>query len=146
MLSQFFANLIFALHIFFVLFYTLVPFTDIKRHPELHILHLFTGPLLFIHWLANSNECALTHMESILRGGVEPENSFFYNLVDPIYRPTSDDAVKQFIWVVSIALWLVTLVKFIKNPCVLTDFIKTVKNGGVRPVAVERVVLVHEQV
>ena len=146
MLSRFVANLIFVLHLAFILFYALTPFTNIKRHPELHILHLFTGPLLFIHWLANSNECALTYLENALRGGVEPENSFFYNLVDPVYRPTSDAAVKQLIWVVSIALWLITLVKFIKNPCVLVDFIKTVKNGWVHPVAVERVVIVHEQV
>ena len=73
------ANVIWALHILFVLFFVTVPFLDIMEHPELHILHLMTGPLLFVHSLANSDECALTRIEMLFRGDAEKGNSFFYN-------------------------------------------------------------------
>jgi len=121
-MNEFFANAIWLLHIAFILFYTLTPFTDIHKFPELHILMLFTGPLLWVHWLCNSDECSLTRMELMLRGDIEKRESFFYNLVSPIYQPTDDQQVRQIMWVVSIGLWLITLSKFIKNPCIFKDF------------------------
>jgi len=132
-MNTFLANLIFILHILFILFYVVVPFLNIKKHPELHILHLCTGPLLFIHWIANSSECALTRLEMFFRGETEQSNSFFFNLVNPIYKPAGDHEIRQLIWVLSIGLWLITLTKFIKNPCVMTDFIRDVKAGRRRP-------------
>jgi hypothetical protein len=125
-----FANIIWILHILFVLFFTGVPFLDIKRFPELHILHLMTGPLLWVHWLANSDECALTRIEMFLRGDTEKGESFFYNLVAPIYAQSDDTAIRQTIWFVSIVLWLITLTKFIKNPCVFKTFMHKLRNGG----------------
>lgn len=123
------ANLVWVLHILFVLFFVTVPFLDIMEYPELHILHLMTGPLLWVHWLANSDECALTRIEMFFRGDAEKTNSFFYNLVQPIYQPTDDRVLRQGIWVVSIGLWLITLTKFIKNPCVFKAFLGKLRNG-----------------
>lgn len=136
-MNTFLANLIWLLHIAFIIFYAVTPFTDIHRFPELHILLLFTGPCLFVHWLANSDECALTHLEMLFRGGEKTE-SFFYNLVQPVYQPTDDRQVRSFIWAASIALWLITLVKFIKNPCVFKDFFRKAlgKQTDSNPVAV----------
>lgn len=121
-MNEFFANVIWLLHIAFILFYTIVPFTDIHKFPELHILMLATGPLLWVHWLCNSDECSLTRLELMLRGDIEKRESFFYNLVSPIYQPTDDRQVRQIMWAVSIGLWLVTLSKFIKNPCIFKNF------------------------
>jgi hypothetical protein len=141
-MNEFLANLIFVLHILFILFFTLVPFTNIKSFPELHILHLFTGPLLFVHWLANSSDCALTQMERFFRGDdFSDDKSFFFNLVNPIYKPTDDAVLKQIIWALSIGLWLITVTKFIKNPCVLRDFWNKVKYG---PNYREEVILVEK--
>jgi len=124
-MNTFLANLIWLLHFAFILFYTITPFTDIHRFTELHILLLFAAPCIWVHWLANSDECALTHLEMFFRGGdIEKTDSFFYNLVQPVYQPTDDRHVRQFIWFASIALWLITLVKFIKNPCVFKNFFR----------------------
>lgn len=128
-MNQFLANLIWLLHIAFILFYVITPFTDIHKYTEMHILMLATGPLLWIHWLCNSDECALTHLENFFRGGVEKKDSFFFNLVQPIYQPTNDQQIRQFIWVASISLWLITLAKFIKNPCVFKNFFRRAIHG-----------------
>jgi hypothetical protein len=149
-MNTFAANLIFILHLLFIAFYSVVPFLDFTRFPELAILHLATGPLLFIHWIFNSQECALTRLEMFFRGETNQNNSFFYNLVAPIYSPTDDATLKQIIWVLAIGLWLITVTKFIKNPCVMTDFIQTVKNGGRRPIQpvqpiAKRVILVRSE-
>lgn len=147
-MQHFLANLIWVLHILFVLFFVSVPFLDIMEFPELHVLHLMCGPLLFVHWLANSDECALTRIEMFLRGDAEKTNSFFYNLVQPIYQPTDDRLMRQGIWVVSIALWLITLTKFIKNPCVFRSFLHKARYGtssAPRPTAtLEEVVIVQQ--
>lgn len=133
-MNGFLANVIWVLHILFILFFCLVPFFDIQKTPELHILHLFTGPLLFIHWIANSDECALTRIELMLRGGsIQKNESFFFNLVEPIYKPTGDAEVRKVIWALSIGLWLITVSKFIKNPCVFKDFFSRAMNGGRLP-------------
>jgi len=152
-MNTFLANLIWILHICFVLFFVVTPFLDIEEYPELHILHLMCGPLLFIHWIAGSDECALTRMEMFFRGTEEKQTSFFYNLVQPIYQPTDDRLIRQWIWVVSIALWLITLTKFIKKPCVFRNFLTKVRNGGrpVPPVApvdapLEQIVIVQGSV
>lgn len=134
MINGFLANVIWVLHILFILFFCLVPFFDIQKTPELHILHLFTGPLLFIHWIANSDECALTRLELMLRGGsIQKNESFFFNLVEPIYKPTGDAEVRKVIWALSIGLWLITVSKFIKNPCVFKDFFSRAMHGGRLP-------------
>lgn len=110
-----------VLHIIFVIFYCLVPFLPLETFEEAHILHLATGPLLFIHWWLNSDECCLTQLECAVTGKPK-DDSFFYNLVSPIYHQASDCDVRRMVWIVSILLWLITVAKFIRTPDPLKRF------------------------
>ena len=122
-----------VLHILFVMFYVLIPFMPLHVMEELHILHLATGPLLFVHWALNSDECCLTQMECAITGKPKGD-SFFYNLVSPIYHQATDCDIRRMVWAVSIVLWLITLIKFIRRPDTLKVFwgrVKDIMSGRV---------------
>lgn len=114
------ATVIRLLHYAFILFYMVAPFTN---NPSFLVLHLMTGPLLWVHWYTLSDECSLTLLECWFRGIPynERHDSFFFNLVNPIYKFDSDADVRKFIWIVSIALWMITLIKVLHNPSILTE-------------------------
>lgn len=116
---EFTALLIRLLHYLFILFYVVAPLTN---NDSLLLLHLMTGPLLWVHWYALSDECSLTLLECWCRGIPydERQESFFFNLVNPIYKFESDASVRKLVWMVSIALWLVTLAKVVNDPGILT--------------------------
>lgn len=116
MKSVFLANVIKVLHILFVLWCIVIPFTN--NEPML-VLHLIVLPMLWLHWITNQDTCALTLIERHLRG-VESKDSFFHNVVSPIYV-ISDNNMRTLAWAVSIALWFVTLSKILKNPGMIKD-------------------------
>ena len=115
-MNDFLANLIWVLHIVFILWFVITPFTNNK--PML-ALHFVGGASLFVHWALGQDTCALTLIEQKLRG-VECQDSFFFNLVSPIYK-ISDEELRPFVWVVSLALWGITVSKIIKDPSILTS-------------------------
>jgi hypothetical protein len=115
-MNDFLANLIWILHILFILWFVLTPFTNNK--PML-ALHFVGGASLFVHWALGQDTCTLTLIEQKLRG-VECKDSFFFNLVSPIYK-ISDEQLRPFVWIVSLALWSVTVSKIIKDPSILTS-------------------------
>jgi hypothetical protein len=85
------------------------------------VLHLSTGPSLAFHWITNNDTCSLTLLEMKLRGIEKCDESFFFKIVSPIYKPTwCDDSGKQLIWVISILLWLVTVAKVVRKPGMVT--------------------------
>lgn len=110
------ANVCWLLHIAFVLWVMVVPFTN--NEPML-VLHLVVMPFLWFHWLLHDDTCALTLMERHLRG-VSHDESFFHNLVSPVYK-INDSDVRSASWVVSILLWLLTLSKVLKRPRMVRD-------------------------
>lgn len=117
--NQFLANLIWVLHMFFIVWFLVTPFTNNK--PML-ALHFVGGASLFVHWALNQDTCAMTLLEQKLRG-VECQETFFHNLVSPIYK-ISDDQMRPLVWIVSVALWSVTATKIIKDPTIITDLFK----------------------
>lgn len=114
--NAFLANVCWALHIAFVLWVLIVPFTN--NEPML-VLHLFVLPFLWFHWWVNDDTCALTLAERSLRG-VSSEESFFHNLVSPVYK-IQDSDVRSASWVISILLWLVTLAKVLQRPAMVRE-------------------------
>ena len=58
-------------------------------------------------------------MERHLRG-VSSDESFFHNLVSPIYI-LPDAAVKNGVRGISVVLWLITLSKVLKRPQMIRD-------------------------
>lgn len=125
------ATFIRLLHYAFIMFYVIAPFTN---NSSLLLLHLMTGPLLWVHWYTLSDECSLTLLECWFRGipYSQRQESFFFNLVSPIYKFKSDADVRKFIWIVSIALWMVTLIKVLNNPGILTETFRQAWNGPPR--------------
>lgn len=110
------ANLIWLLHVAFILWMIVTPFTS--NEPML-VLHAFVCPFLMFHWIVDEDTCSLTLLEATLRG-VPCEKSFFYSLVSPIYKPRDQD-VRAVAWVATVGLWLVTLSKVLRRPAMIGD-------------------------
>ena len=49
------------------------------------VMHALLVPFLWLHWLINDDTCALTLLESWLRG-VDARSSFFHRLVSPVFK------------------------------------------------------------
>ncbi len=114
--NAFLANVCWVLHIAFVLWVLIVPFTN--NEPML-VLHLIVLPFLWFHWWVNDDTCALTLAERSLRG-VPSEESFFHNLVSPVYKIRDSD-MRTASWAISILLWLVTLAKVLQRPAMIRE-------------------------
>lgn len=110
------ANIVRILHILFVLWMILIPFSN--NEPML-VLHLIVSPFLWLHWLTSQDACSLTLLECYLRG-VPSDQSFFHSVVSPVYK-IQDETIRGIAWVASIGLWLVTLSKVLKRPQMITD-------------------------
>lgn len=116
MQSAFLANVCWVLHVLFLLWVIAVPFTN--NEPML-VLHLMVMPFLWFHWWLNDDTCALTLMERHLRG-VPSDQSFFHNLVSPVYK-IKDRHVRMASQWASLVLWLITLSKVLKRPGMIRD-------------------------
>lgn len=122
MANEFLANVVWLLHVLFVIWMIVTPFTN--NEPML-VLHLVTGPFLWMHWITNQDACSLTLMESYLRG-VPCEKSFFHSLVSPVYKIRDDD-IRMCAWIVSVVLWLITVSKVLKRPRMISDMFRVFK-------------------
>jgi len=122
------ANAIYFLHMLLVAWIVITPFQN--SEPML-VLHLFSMPFLWLHWLMNDDTCCLTIVECKLRG-IEPTDaknkSFFFNLVSPVYK-IQDADVRQLAWVLSIVLWLITLHKVLKRPDMIKEMFVNAKRA-----------------
>ena len=88
-------------------------------------IHLLVIPFIMIHWLTNQTVCALTIMEKALRGTNLDEETFFGQVVNPIYkgsgffadmiRPIYDikdeKTEKRMVWFGLITLWIITFAR-----------------------------------
>lgn len=101
------SGVVWALHLALVAFMVLAPFSASRA---VLVAHLVLTPFLWLHWLLNSDACALTLLEQQLRGGVPATQTFMHALVSPVYRP-SDAGVRALSWAASVLLWLVTLAR-----------------------------------
>jgi hypothetical protein len=116
MKNEFLANVVWLMHILFVLWVVIVPFTQNK--PML-VLHLVMVPFIQLHWLLSNDTCALTVAERWLRG-VDKSESFFHNLVSPIYV-IKDEDIRAWSWLLSFVLWFITLTKVVDDPSMIAS-------------------------
>ena len=100
------SGLIWVLHAAYIAFMALAPFSSSRT---LLVMHALTTPALWVHWLLNDDQCALTMLEKAVRG-VGDDRSFFHALVSPVYKVRDAD-VRAACWVASAALWAVTMSK-----------------------------------
>ena len=116
MKSEFLANVIWVLHMIFVLWVVITPFTN--NEPML-VLHVMVIPFLWGHWLMQQDTCALTMAERYFRG-CDAQESFFHNLVSPVYK-IDDATMRSVSWVASAILWSVSLSKVLRRPEMIKD-------------------------
>lgn len=100
------ATVIRGLHLLLVAFVVCAPFTSSR---PLLVLHALTIPFLWLHWVLNDDTCALTVLESRLRG-VRGESTFAHALVAPVYA-LPDGATRVACWLATAGLWALTLRK-----------------------------------
>ncbi len=101
-------NVVFAIHVAFIVALLIVPFLPVKRHRHNLEFYSLIIPFLFFHWSVNDDTCALTQMEMRVTGRKKHE-TVFQRIVGPIYN-MPDDAANNFMKSVLFTLWF--LVQF----------------------------------
>ena len=84
-------NIIFALHVIFLLMILIVPFTNNRRNLEFYSMVI---PFIFYHWSVNDDTCALTQAEIAMTGKSKDE-TFMGRLVGPIFIMEVNDVNKM---------------------------------------------------
>lgn len=97
-------NIIFILHLFFVLYVLVVPVVSVSV--QLLFLHVALLVCIVVHWYLNNDVCFLTFVEQQLYRDKAKKDLFIQRLVGPVYNVTNRD-IK---WVTH-ALLLFTSVK-----------------------------------
>lgn len=116
------ADLVKLIHIVFVLFVVLVPFTNNEFWLTIHFIIV---PFVMLHWLTNQSVCAFTELEKMLRGTTEDSETFIGQIVGPIYKFQSPGQENMFVWFVTIVLWLVTLFKLKQSGFKIFTYLQT---------------------
>jgi hypothetical protein len=113
MILKLFLKIITLLHILFILYVTLIPFSNNER---LKLLHITIIPFIILHWVLNNNTCCLTLTEQHLRKKIMKDN---YNeedcitckLINPVYDFKNNYKKHVFfIYFITIILWLINIV------------------------------------
>lgn len=86
------AKIISFLHLLLVIFVVAVPFLP-NVDWKILAIHVTLTVCLMLHWLMNSDTCALTLLESALLG-VDEKQSFMYKLVSPVYKIKDENLSK----------------------------------------------------
>lgn len=108
--GSFQADFIWVLHLAFMAFNVIAPFTESRLLLTYHAIFM---PFLYMHWITNDDTCALTLLERKLRG-VPSSESFFHKLVSPVYKFQSLN-VNVLVWTLSYVLWVITMVRLFRE-------------------------------
>ena len=68
-----------------------------------------------LHWITNQSVCALTEMEKLLTGKTCDDETFFGQVVGPVYKFRTKDDENVFVWTLLITLWLISAFKLHDN-------------------------------
>jgi hypothetical protein len=114
MLKEILLNIITVLHMLFVVFVIVVPFTSSNYLLFLHALFI---PFLLLHWILNDNTCALTIIERKLRqqisgSDVIDDECITCKLIEPVYDFRKNyETFTTIIYTITITLWLISVYK-----------------------------------
>jgi hypothetical protein len=114
MFNEILLKIITLLHIIFILFVVVVPFTSSKY---LLFIHAVFIPFLIFHWIINDNTCALTMVERKLRQKISgstvlDDDCITCKIIEPIYDfRKNNDTFTIAIYAITISLWLVSVLK-----------------------------------
>lgn len=118
MLTELLLNIVTILHIIFVLFVIVVPFTSSNY---LLFMHSIFIPFLLFHWILNDNTCALTIIERKLRQKISgkdfvDDECITCKLIEPVYDFRKNyETFTIIIYTITISLWLISVCKLYNN-------------------------------
>jgi len=95
----------------FIAWMVWAPFSE---SDQMIVMHTMVSPVLLLHWLLNSDGCALTLLEKKIRGLEHDDESFIHSVVGPVYN-IDDAVVKRVVFFVTCVLWMVSLGKLSKE-------------------------------
>ena len=93
-------NIIFWIHLVFLIAILVIPFTNDRRNLEFYSILI---PFLFYHWSVNDDTCALTQAEMYVTGQ-QKEETFMHRVVSPIYK-MEDNEVNNLTKTIFFMLW-----------------------------------------
>lgn len=96
------------IHVLVVLFLVFTPFFGGEYFLT---IHLMVVPFILLHWITNQSVCALTEMEKIVTGKTCDEETFFGQVVGPIYKFKTQGEENVCVWTIMILLWVLTFIK-----------------------------------
>lgn len=102
------ADIVYLLHIFILLFVTIVPFTNYDTLILMNLVFMFG---ILFHWIINDNTCAFTMLEMKLRG-LDSDETFFGKLFGKLYTFGKDERIT---WLILVFLIILSTVKSLKN-------------------------------
>ncbi len=111
--STILANIILVLHVLYILFVILVPFSNSNY---LLFLHVIIVPFMILHWILNDNSCFLTLVEKYLRTGngfsKDNKDCFTCKLIEPVYDfEKNHKNFSDLIYIVTVFLWVFSFTK-----------------------------------
>ena len=92
-------NCVSFLHTVFITFVIFAPFAPWELIVTYHFIII---PFLWMHWYTNNDVCALTLLESKLRG-VESSSTYIGSIINPIYQIKNRD-----FYIITAVLFLIT--------------------------------------
>lgn len=95
------ANLVFLFHTLIVLIMLIIPFSNT---PYFFIMHITFSISLLVHWYNNSNICALSVLESSLRG-LDYTESFTHKFIAPVYEISQTEWSQICYIIVIVLMW-----------------------------------------
>ena len=114
MLNEILLKLIIILHIIFIFFIVITPFTNSNYFLLLHAIFV---PFMLLHWMMNENICILTLLEKNIRSriyGKDPDKSdcFTCQLIEPVFdlKKNCKD-YSSLLYITSIMLWAISVGK-----------------------------------
>lgn len=93
-------NIIFFIHLVFLIFILVIPFTNDRRNLEFYSILI---PFIFYHWSVNDDTCALTQAEMAITGS-KKEETFMGRVVGPIYK-MEENEINHLTKTVFFVLW-----------------------------------------
>jgi len=116
------ANFIRCLHMLLIIFVVFAPFT---KDSLVIFLNIVIMASIMVHWFLNNQVCCLTELEKMCRGKECDSETFFGQLVGPVYSANTEN---QFAWSLMIFLFLFNLKKMYDYREDFSDKLKKIYN------------------
>lgn len=120
-----------GIHMMYLLFVVLTPFTD---NLFLLILHSVILPFMMGHWYLNNNTCAITICEKLIRyklyGEIPDDNECFMgNLINPVFDLCLNNSdLEYYLYIGSTLLWSMSVYKLYNRQDELVLIYNKIKN------------------